>query len=371
MTVDAVAARLEGLHGERPDIADFVLGLLDTGLVEAVDGAAVAATAPGADACEAPAQPARPERLRAEHVRWLFGRPALAVHASALVAAFALLALHPRFIPTSANLHVHPWYALSTLLGVGLSLPLMALHELGHMAAARAKGIDGRFTIGRVLDQWAAMFVLGDVWSATREGRLVVYLAGMIVNAWVFLVGLVVLVLWGPALPVFVAALIQLVLLLEWYLTAWQLRFYMRTDLYFVVAEAFRARNLMADAQAFLLFAASRLVGRHASDPLAAHPRRERTVVRWYSVFYLAGVAVTLALFAYYVLPFVIDAMASALRTLSAPRQASPAALADALVTLTIYGVNFGLLLWLWWRDTWEPRFRRLRGWLAARSVAA
>jgi putative peptide zinc metalloprotease protein len=352
-----VADRLGQEYGERPDMPDFVEGLIACRLIATIDGHALEPEAGEHVGPPAGSPPSREQRLRASHVRWLVGRPAWALHGAALAASVALLALHPGLTPDSQGFRVVPSYALSLVIVLFSTLLAISIHELGHFVAARAVGLDGRFSIGRRLFRVVAQFHVGDVWRVGRAERLIVYAAGMVVNVWLFLAAIVLLIWLGPRLPTIATGWLRLWILLQWTTVAWQFQFYMKTDVYYIAGELFRARNLMDDAQALL----RRVFARRLGEPTPL-------VVRAYALFYVLGVGWAVFLFATYVLPFVARALFAGVLTLARPRSATPEMLAEAALTVVLYSSNIGLLAWLWWRDSGRRLAARL--WRAVRRAA-
>jgi putative peptide zinc metalloprotease protein len=357
LTVGAAAARLVDDEGAVPDLVDFVHTLLGYGLVAEVDGRPVS---------EASTTPARGEgvelfrRLRPWHVRWLVGPLALAVHAAAVVAVVLLLWRDPEHIPVSEDFLVHPWYTVNVLILAATGLPTLLAHELGHLFAARAYGLAGWIGLGRRLRDVVLQCTVPDIWRVPRAQRVVVYVAGMLVDLWVLLVGLVTLVWAGSELPAAVVAWIKLVLVLQWTAIAWQLNFYLEVDGYYIVAELFGAKRLLQDTRAYLRHLVAKVAARLGPGSSLAHlAPRERRTVRAYVPFYLVGVAISLGVFVFYVLPFAVAMAAGAVGVLAMGTAAPAAQLADAAVTLVGDALFFGLLIRLGWRDLVAARSRR------------
>ena len=369
LSVSEVAARLQEEDEVPSDIADFVQTLIEYGLVAELDGEPVIVTVDEEDH-ESGIEVFR--RLKKRQVGWLFGKPALVVYAIMLLLTVLLLVSHPQLIPTSDNFFVLYWsYAVNTLLMMATSFSLIFVHELGHLCAARTMDIDGRLSVGRRLYTLVAECRIGSAWQLPRRQRLLIYSAGMITNLVVFFLSLVLVVWAGPMLPTVAVAFLKLVLVLEWYGTAWQLLFYMQTDVYYIVADLFHAKNLMQDAEQVLRQAVTkrlswlgRLLGSGEAD-LSTLPPRERRFVQVYAVFYVLGVGLALALFVIYLLPFLVRTNVGALLYLLQGPRAGVVHLTDGVVTLLSYSISYGLLAWMWWHD-WRGRLHRI--WSVIRS---
>ena len=121
------------------------------------------------------------------------------------------------------------------------------------------------------------------VWAAPRRTRLTVYLAGMAVNLAVAAAGIVVRAAAGPQGAVGRVAAVAVLLSLLFLPS--QALVFMRTDLYFVLQDLARCRNLYADAVAYGAY----LVRRRPADPSLGLPARERRVVRAYCGVMVGG----------------------------------------------------------------------------------
>jgi hypothetical protein len=329
---------------ERPDVRDFVSSLADVGLVSEVDGRPLEYEAP------------EPEEgtgvsllrgLRGERVRWLFGRPALVVHAAAFVAVVALLALHPGYFPLSRDFFVLPWLSLNTALVALTSVAFLFVHEMAHVAAARAMGVDGRVNVGRRLWIPVAQTNLGEIWELSRGSRIVVYLAGIIVNTWIFLACLVIAMQIGPS-PL--QGWLRLVMLFEFYGIASQLVLFVKTDLHYVLADLFYARNLMEQSREYLEGVASKVIPGLCPPPdLSGLPALERRFIRVYAWASVVGLLLAVALFFGYALPFGVRSIGTSASALFTSHSLDRTV--DSVLTLVLFGANLGLIGYVLWRD--------------------
>jgi len=349
-TIEEVERKFAGHPpDERPDVRDFVSSRADVGLVSELDGRPVEYVAP------------EPEEgtgvsllrgLRGEHVRWLFGRPALVLHAAAFVAVLALLALHPNYFPLSRDFFVLPWLSLNTALVALTSIVFLLVHEMAHVTAARAMGVDGRINVGRRLWIPVAQTNLGEIWELTRGSRIVVYMAGIIVNTWIFLACLVIVIHIGPS-PV--QRWLRLVMIFEFYGIASQFVLLVKTDLHYVLADLFYARNLMEQSREYMEGVASKVIpGLCAPPDLSALPTLERRFIRVYGWASAAGLVLAVALFIGYALPFAVRSIGTSVVSLFTSHSLDTTV--DAVLTLVLFGANIGLVLYVLWRDQLRRR---------------
>lgn len=330
------------------DVADFVQNLLECGAIAMIDNI------PVASAPQAPRDRGIElfPRLHGSYLRWITSPVFICLDVALVALAAVLLWRFPMYWPTSANFFVHPWYALNTLIILATALPLVFLHEFGHLCAARAEGVDGRLSLGRRLFTVVTQFHVVNIWQAPRRRRILIYLAGMAMNLRIFVVALALRVWFGASLPHTLAAWLGLVMILELTATLWQFQFFMKTDVYFLVADVVSVPTLMEDGRAYIGHLIQRLFGRARNT--TSQPRLRLGAIRLYAIFYTVGVAIASFIFFIYALPFAIGTIGGSLRVLGNGPSIGVARFSDAIVTVLLYSINFGLLLWFWVR--WPRR---------------
>jgi len=352
LSIGQAQARLHEETGRDVDVLDFVTALRDLGMVAAVDGQAVPGTVP--------TRPTMPW-LRPEHVRWAL-HPVLVwgVLGAVLVTAVAVLVL-PGQLPSGHDL-VWSDRAGYVLAGnAAMTWLIIFLHELGHLVTARAAGVPGRMSLGTRLQFLAAQTDVSGIWVAPRRTRITVYLSGIAVNLMVAAIGVwLKLVVPAGTVHTGLAALVVLALAL----IPPQLLVFMRTDLYFLIQDLARCRNLYADGWTYVRYrlrVAWRWISRShriVEDPSASLPGTERRAVRAYGVVLLAGTILCLAAFFAVTVP-VLEALVfpAVGRLFTRP---SPWDLLDAAIMILIV-VGFQLL---WVRTWWRRHGARVRAWL-------
>lgn len=284
--IDAVRAQLRGRHDRDIDVAGFVQGLIDLGFVSQVDDAAVAGPPPMRSSLP---------WLRPGHVRWLTRAPVAAVLGVLVVAALVSL---PGVVPHYGDLLWGPHSGLVLLGNAAIAWSIIYLHELAHLATARAAGVPGRMGLGTRLQFLAAQTDVSGVWAVDRRARMTVYLAGIAVNVAVAAGAILFRVTAGPDTTagrlLAATAMLSLVLIVPQFLL------FMRTDLYFVLQDLTGSRNLYGDGSAYVV---SRL-RRSATDPSAALPANERRAVHAYAIVLVIGTMLSLAVAVTVTLPF-------------------------------------------------------------------
>ncbi|MEU9338227.1 hypothetical protein AB0D49_34610 [Streptomyces sp. NPDC048290] len=336
LSTTETARRLEDETGHDLDVADFVEALVELGFVAEVDGRAV----PLPD----PPRPTLP-RVRPEHVRWTLS-PLL----PALVAALVTTALVIRPEGVSLAYRTLLWSEHGSLVlafGAASGWALLLLHELAHLATARATGVPARIRLGTRLQFLVMQTDISGIELAPRRHRMTAYLAGIGVNLAVSAAAALAAGAADGTARRMLAALTVLALLP----LPFQLLVFLRTDLYFVLQDLTRCRDLYGDGRAYARYAARRLLcpGRGAGDPSRALPAHERRAVRVYSVLLVVGTALCLVFLAGVTLPADLALLVRAARRLCGAEHTAAQRLDAAAVLVTLGGVH---VLWArtWWR---------------------
>lgn len=347
-TVGDVADRLLAETGTSFAVADFVTALDELGFVAAVDD-------------EVRVDKARPQPslpwLQPGHVRWLTHPLVPAVIAGFAVAAVVMLALHPALLP---SYHVLVWSRRAGLVlavNAAIAWTIILVHELAHLATARAAGAPARITLGTRLQFLAAQTDVSGVWAAPRRTRMTVCLAGMGIDA--CCAGACLLIV-GLADPHGLARRLLAVAAAETLLGLLaQFMIFMRTDIYFVLQDLTGCANLYADGSAYLRHLGGQVTRHisHASGPSAdlsqEYPAAQRRAVRLYSLLLLAGTAICLGIEFAVSLPALITLVGHAVSEIGG----TPVGTADGGVALAfLLGFQF---VWVSrWRHRHEHQVR-------------
>ena len=189
--------------------------------------------------------PAQPALAAAGHVRWLLHPLVPILVACFAVAAVVMLALHPDLLPSYRVLVWGDRAGLVLAVNAAIAWTLILIHELAHLATARAAGVPARITLSTRLQFLAAQTDVSGVWAAPRRTRMTAYLAGMGVD--ICLAGICLLVL-GLAEPHGLVRNLLAVAVTETVLgLSGQFMVFMRTDIYFVLQDLTGCANLYAD----------------------------------------------------------------------------------------------------------------------------
>jgi putative peptide zinc metalloprotease protein len=307
LAVAEVARRLQDEQNVELDVAELAEALIELGFVAAIDGRPLPDPADDVPGSHLP-------RLRPEHVRWMLGWPPVALWLATLTAATLTWWRQPDLLMAPSDFFWTGYVGLAVLVNTAMFSVSLSVHELLHLATARAYGAQSRISLSTRLHHLVIQTDVTAAWAAPRAARYRVYLAGL---AWdSLLIGtstLLVAYAGLPALADRLLAALSLVVLLSMLL---QTRVYLRTDLYYVLMEWLRGRRLVEDGWAFVRHLARRLRRRSSQDPTADMSARERRGVRIYAVAMAGGVAVALISFVAYGLPILIEGVIRAVTNL-------------------------------------------------------
>jgi hypothetical protein len=303
LSVAEVEARIAERHGVELDVAELAEALVDLGFVSTVDGSPVPDPIVSQPASHLP-------WLEARHVRWLFGRTASAVWFAVVVAAVVTCWRRPDLVPAPADFYWTPYVGLAVLVGTALFSVNASVHELMHLAAARSYGAPARIGFSTRLHYLVVQTDVTAVWAVSRRDRYRVYLAGLRWDS--FAVCLALLAIGHGGLPAGVDRMLAAFAVVVVISMVVQAQVYLRTDLYYVLMEWLRGRNLYQDGIAYVRHLGRCVLRRPSVDPVADLPERERRGVRIYAVFMAGGCAVALGSFALFGLPILVQGVVGA-----------------------------------------------------------
>ncbi|MEV0154191.1 hypothetical protein AB0H57_10685 [Micromonospora sp. NPDC050686] len=300
MPVGAAEDLLADRHGVRIDLTELVEDLVQEGFVAEVDHVPV----------PDPHEPVANHLpwLRSRHVQWLYGLPAKLAYAGLVAATVATVVADPDRIPTFRDFYWTDYVGLAVLVNTVMFSIAATAHEISHLVAARSLGAPARIGFGTRLHHLVLQTDVTAIWTVPRRSRYRVYLSGMLLDTAV--VCTTILLVAHAQLPPLADGLLGALAVVMIGSMAGQFRVYMRTDLYFVLLDLLRCRNLFQDGLTYARYLLRRVghavaPGKVAAgpDPSQALPARERKAVRIYAVAVVAGSTVALGAFAVYGLP--------------------------------------------------------------------
>jgi putative peptide zinc metalloprotease protein len=322
--------------GETPDLEDLLSHLETKGMVET--------QLTGLDAEEQPRRAVRETKYHFSKfpqsiAKLLFGRVALACEAKLIAVAIAVILRYHSLMPVPLDLVFYQQRALSWTLLTIFTYAGIFLHELAHLVAARAVGVNSRMGISHRMWYLVAETDLTGLWSVPRKQRYLPMLAGMIVDSVV--AALLVLSLFAGqqhllVMSPFVLHLLRAMAFTNLLRILWQFFLFVRTDLYFVAVTYLNCKNLLIDTSAFLCNQLARVTSRVRVVDQSGIPPAERRAIRIYAGLYLAGRAWAFFTLFWVTIPVCIGYWGSLVPAFRVGWAANPSDFLDAL-TASLY----------------------------------
>jgi len=298
-SVGEARAELFARTGEQIDVADFLgemenHGFIVPGTVELDDHHRVGGRAGGSSwGLTLP-------WLTPGICRAITGTPALIVYGLIIAGGFALLGDDTGIMPTPASLLFPIDFAPLAWGLFFIAIGSVFLHEVGHLAVARAAGYPAKIRISNRLYVLVAETDMSGIWLSSKRTRYLAFMIGSIFDA--ASAALVVGFLWlsrhgwiDP--PRWTTLLASALLLAYGTRLVWQWFFFLRTDGYYVIATAFGCKNLLSDTGDFLRNMIARALRRPARIDQSRIPRKEMRVVYAYSVLWIIGRLIALSVY--------------------------------------------------------------------------
>jgi hypothetical protein len=354
-TVGDVKKILEEKYGEEVEIEEFVEDMITNELVKRVDGFEIATTSQ--------VQKDLFSKITAEHVGWMFSTNAWRVYLGMAVGCLVLFAVFPGYIPRPHDFFFHPWYSVAVGSLFFFGWTLTAIHEMAHLFAAKSVGTEGYFSLSNRLIFIVAQTNLGNIWTVPREKRYIVYFAGIAWDTVIIFVCLMLLFFsdYGTiTIPALWYNFLKAIVFIKVWGIIWQFRFNMQTDIYYAVANYFKCKNLLGDAQTNIKNILSPLIRFNYVD-MGDTPDYEMKAIKWYSLLYFVGTSVTLATYFFRTIPLLLLQVVKAYSGITAGYATSPRDFTDAVVLVVLNGFNYGLLGFLILRPRWDRLKRELR----------
>ena len=349
LNIGQVSDTFQAKYGETPDLEDFLTLLEGKGLISLAGESSDTVVA------------ATPQKRQLKYhfgnfpqplARLLFGKPALMIYGIVIAAAIFETIIHPSITPGVSDLYFPSDRALTWGLVVLAAYFSLFLHELAHLIAARAHGISSRLGVGHRLWFLVAETDLTGLWSIPRNERYLPFVAGMIFDA-VLCSGIVfvlvahthgALALSALFLRFFRALFFTLLMRL-----LWEFFLYLRTDIYYVIANAFKCRNLLGDTEAFLRNQAARVFPSIRKVSLEGIPPQELRVIRIYSIIWILGRIWAFTILVTVTIPLLVHYTYDLQHVFIAGYSSSPSNFIDSLVLFMSFFVplTVGAVLWI------------------------
>lgn len=291
-TVADAEAWYRTTYGEAPAMDEFVLTLRDLGFLQNGDR----------DGQANDPAPVRFQRLG----RALFSPAAWIAFALVVGLAASVAIVDPRFLPRQQNVFFTPYLAVIEVTVILGQLPLVLLHELFHVLAGRRLGLRSRVRLGHRLHFLVFETAMDGLVAVPRRQRYLPMLAGTLAD--ILTMSLLTLVAFATRGPGGALSLTGAVCLALAFTTLprilWQLYFFLRTDLYYLIVTVLGCVDLHTTARQLIGNRVNRVLGRadRMVDEAEWHPR-DRRAARWYAPLMVAGYAVAVGTTALVIVP--------------------------------------------------------------------
>ena len=307
LTVREVKAELmENYSTTEVHLGEFLGTFLEAGLVKSVSGISLSTKKARRLSLE----------LRISHdvARRLCSKPAVVSYVLLACLGGIALSLYPDLRPKLGDLiplRRLPWLLVFVVATGWISV---LFHEAGHVIAAKSLGIDSVIQFGSRAFFTVTQTAVTSLWSLPSSQRYRVYLAGIVVDILqisICVMGMMLLTAIGVAPDDTGYRLLKIMIFLQSIRILTQFLVFLRTDLYYVIADLFDCKNLYSEAVTFLKTLGARQVGRGQTPAhslfLPHYSLKQRTVIVAYSTVLIAGwmllaitVVLTIGLFAHF-----------------------------------------------------------------------
>lgn len=348
-TIGEVEAIMEERMGEHVDVLDFAQDLVsEYQFVYKVDGTVVN---------EKVTQGGHLTWIRPGFSKLLLNRYTMAVALVIFLTGWGLIISEPDLFPVPDDFFISSSsFTLSLVIATLLSWTQLFIHELCHLIGARSLGVSSRIGLSHRLVFVVAETNMSNIVLLPRQKRYKPLLAGMAFDGALF--GIVVMLLWLNSFgyielsPLLISILTYLKLNCLFVL-AFQMMFFMETDIYYVFTTAFQCNNLLHNTrlQVMKFF---RLAKPWHLEELEQIDPREKKIMSWYVWFYIIGALLAIGFFIAFILPVTLTFIAGTVESLF-EHELFSLAFFDGLLILIIGAFPLGILLWSWTRS-WMNR---------------
>lgn len=252
---------------------------------------------------------------------------------------FYVMVRFPFLIPSRQSLFFSPFLVLIELALLLFQIPAVLFHEFFHVLAGRRLGLATKITVGHRLGALTLETSLTSLWSVPRRSRYLPLLAGMLADTIVFSVCIITawLTLNKDGKPSFISAFCIAMAYSTIWRFLWQFSFYLRTDLYYVIATALGCIDLQNITRLHVRNLFFKLIGltHKLEDETQWHPR-DRQIVHWYTPIYLIGYGISIGILLLVGLPVTIQLFRTMLAHLTVVTSTNRGIFLDSVVFLVL-----------------------------------
>ncbi|QPC48223.1 hypothetical protein [Mangrovibacillus cuniculi] len=227
-------------HGEI-GVHDFVETCIELKFIEKVDGIDVAHKDAGNKVKN------QFNFISEEVSRTLFNPICWVIYSALFLYSISILYLYPKTIPSVKDFLFHDSLTIVVLGGLLSMWALIFVHELGHLIAARANGIESKVKFGRSGMYLVIETVIPNIWALSKNKRNEIFLAGLAFNSVMLSLSLTVIMLHDLNIFIMTESLyrfIKFVIIINVWSFITQPLIFTKSDLYYVVNNQWNCTNL-------------------------------------------------------------------------------------------------------------------------------
>lgn len=311
----------ENYPNEKVDMIEFGEQLIELGLIQELDGEKLTHTKESQVSGGFTWIPSSVGRF-------FFNGITNKIYLILLLLNVSLMLWNPGLFPHYQDIFLFDSMMLNIITYMLISLVLIMIHEFGHILAIRSYDLPAKLSIGNRLIFVVIQTDITSAWRLAPRQRNILYFAGMSFEQTCLLVALSTKVLF-PEANAIILGILGIVVFDIFIKTLYQCAFYMKTDVYYFVENITGCYNLMESGKKFLSKWLPYL-RKDSSDTEVFDG--EQNIVRMYSVFYIAGILLTVSLVLFYFLPQAYYAYSQVLSNLL--WSTTPSAFWDAIAFL-------------------------------------
>lgn len=317
------------------DMLDFAQQLLDLELVQAVDGEEIV--------CKKEKEKLGFSWISPRIGRFFFNQKTMLLYTILFVVNIGLFIVNPSLLPNYKDLFVFDVMTFNILAWTFITFVLVFIHEMGHVFAVRAYDLPTKVEFGHRLFFVVLETDMSSVWKLPAKERNILYLAGMSFDTVILFIALIIQLLF-PINSHVLSGILALIVFDTTLRMIYQCCIYMKTDLYYVFENMTACYNLMENGKRYIkgLFVPKLRVNNSELF------NGEEKVVRFYGLFYIIGVTVTITLAVMFYIPQLVYMIKQTIPNLQKP--ISNLYFWDAAMIMLQTVVMFSLLLYSWRR---------------------
>jgi hypothetical protein len=353
-TISEAQAQHQKRHGELADVLGLVIALEAEGFVRWAEVAADSNAHNNGKKTGSYLVRFHCARFPQTWGQRIFSWPVFLASGILVSIAIAAIVANPKILPGAGALYFSSRLGTAMLWLAPLFAFQICLHELSHMAAARARGVPVRFGISHRLWLLVLETDMSGIWTLPRRQRYLPMLAGSFVD--ITTASGLVLVLASAAqgwitLSSITQGVLRALLVIYFYQIIWQTFLFIRTDFYYALANLLGCKNLMIDTKMFLRNLVVRLIRRGAVRNQNAVPAHEMRFIRGYSVLWIFGRALAFYILVFVQIPLVFKYLKLIGRAVSGLLSGTAVASPTVLVPTVMSLLTFALGMYLWIRS--------------------